>query len=103
MLQQDSKVMINYLCLHNSWGNKRHMMATTRLQDLAEPAVFVPTVAKQQDEFVRVIAFGILVSARANLLLDEISRKIIECFNEHFSKPELVRPTDTAKPARTCF
>ena len=41
------------------------LMANSRLQDGAEPAVFVPEVAKQHDVFAGVIAFGVLVSARA--------------------------------------
>ena len=38
-------------------------MTSSRLQDRTEPAVFVPEVAKQHDEFYRAIAFGALVSA----------------------------------------
>ena len=37
----------------------------SRLRDGTEPAVFVPKVAKQHDVFAGVIAFGVLVSARA--------------------------------------
>ncbi len=43
-------------------------MATSLLREVTEPAVFVPEVAKQHDEFVRAIAFEVhvLVSARAS-------------------------------------
>ena len=45
-------------------------MAKSRLRDGTEPAVFVPKVAKQHDvsllRYAAVIAFGVLVSARAS-------------------------------------
>ena len=49
--------------------------------------VFVKEVAA--DQFVRVIAFGLLGSVRASFWLDKITRKLVECFNEDFPKPEL--------------
>ena len=49
-------------------------MAGSRLWELTEPAVFIPDVAKQHDEFVRAIAFGVLVSACTSFWLDEITR-----------------------------
>ena len=42
-------------------------MAKSRLRDGTEPAVFIPEVAKQHDVFAGVIAFGVLVSARASV------------------------------------
>ena len=68
-------------------------MATSGLRELTEPAVFVPEVARQHDEFVRTIAFGVLVSARASLWLDEIIQELVEWFNEDLRKQELVSPT----------
>ena len=65
-------------------------MVTSRLRQLAEPAVFVPEVARQRDEVVRAIVFGVLVIARASFGLDEITRKFVGCFDEDFSKQELV-------------
>ena len=41
-------------------------MARSLLREVAEPAVFAPEVAKQHDVFVRAIAIGELVSARAS-------------------------------------
>ena len=41
-------------------------MTSSRLQEPTEPAVFVPEVAKQHDEFYCAIVFGVLVSARAS-------------------------------------
>ena len=67
----------------------------SRLQDGTEPVVFVPEVAKQRDVFVRAIAFGALVSARARVWLDEITRKLVEHLNEDFqTEPELVLSTE---------
>ncbi len=45
------------------------LMAISLCRDLevTEPAVSVPEVAKQHDGFVRAIAFGVLVSARASV------------------------------------
>ena len=42
------------------------LMARSLLREVTEPAVFVPEVAKQHDVFVRAIASGVLVSARAS-------------------------------------
>ena len=56
-----------------------------------------PKVAKQHEEFVRTIAFGILASARACLWLDEITRKVVERLNEDFPQTRessRVLPTD---------
>ncbi len=41
-------------------------MATSLLREVTEPAVFASAVAKQNDVFVRAIAFGVLVSAHAS-------------------------------------
>ena len=68
-------------------------MATSRLRELTEPAVFVPEVAEQHDEFVRAIASGVLGSARASLWLDEIIQAFVERFNEDLRKQELAPPT----------
>ena len=46
-------------------------------------------VAKQPDE-----VLGVLVSARASLWLDKITRKLVERFNEDLPKPELVTRTE---------
>ena len=73
------------------WGNKYHLTTIT------EPAVFVPEVARQPDEFVRAIAFAVLVSARACFWLDEITRKLVEWLNEDFSNPELAPTTVQGK------
>ena len=54
----------------------------------------VPEVAKQHDEFVRAIAFGVLASDRARFWLEENTRKLVECFYEDFPKPELVPFTE---------
>lgn len=43
---------------------------THRLGELTEPAVFGPEVAKQHDELVGAVAFGILVSASFNSSYD---------------------------------
>ena len=40
-------------------------MTTSRLRELNEPAVFVPEVAKQHEEFVLANAFGVDVISRA--------------------------------------
>ena len=67
-------------------------MAQSLLRVVTEPAVFVPEieVAKQHDVFVHAIASGILVRARAGFGLDEIIRKLFECFNEDLPKLVLV-------------
>ena len=64
-------------------------MVKSRLKQLAEPAVFVPEVARQRDD-VRAIVLGVFVIARASFRLDEITRKFVGCFDEDFSKQELV-------------
>ena len=51
-------------------------------------------VAKQHDVFVRAIASGVLMCARASFWLDEIIRKLFECFNEELPKLALVPLTD---------
>ncbi len=68
-------------------------MAASLLREVNEPDVFVPVVATQHDEFVRAIAFGELVSARARFWLDEIIWKLFECFNEDLPKLALIPPT----------
>ena len=52
---------------------------------MTEPSVFVPEVAKQHDAFVRAIATGVLVSARATFRLDEIIQKL-QVLQRRFSK-----------------
>ena len=42
------------------------LVARSLLREVTEPAVFVREVAKQHDVFVRVIASGVLESARAS-------------------------------------
>ncbi len=61
-----------------SRGNKCQLMATSLRREVTEPAVVVPEVAKQHDVFVRAIAFGVLVSARASFCSDEIIRKFMK-------------------------
>ena len=51
-------------------------------------------VVKPRDLFDRAIALGVLVRARAGFWLDEITRKVVELFNEYFLKPEPVSTTD---------
>ena len=48
----------------DSRRNRCQLKATSRLRELTEPAVFVLEVAKHHDEFVRDIAFGVLVNTR---------------------------------------
>ena len=47
-------------------GDKGQLLARSTLREVTEPAIFVPEVAKQHDVFVRTIATGVLVSARAS-------------------------------------
>ena len=54
----------------------------------------VPEVAKQHEEFVRAIAFGVLASDRARFWLEENTRKLVGRFYEDFPKPGLVLLTD---------
>ena len=72
------------------------MVSTPRLLKLTEHAVFIPDGAKSHNEYVRAITLGVLVTARTNFWLDEISQKLFECLNEEFPKSELVLPA----PAR---
>ncbi len=76
-------------------GNKCHLMATSLLREVTEPAVFVPEVVKQHDVFICTMAFGVVVSARASFWLDEITWKFIECFNKDLLKLALIPPTGT--------
>ena len=64
-----------------------------RLQELAELAVFVPEVAKQHDEVFRAIAFVSTRERSASFWLDEITRRIVDRFDEDFVKPEPILPT----------
>ena len=57
----------------------RQLMATSRLREMNEPAMFTPEIAMQHDEFVRAIAFGVLFSACT------LQRRL--------AKPEIVPPT----------
>ena len=59
-------------------------------RELTEPAIFVTDVAKQHDEVVRGIDFGVLVSTRASFWLDEITRKPAERFNGNLPQSEPV-------------
>ena len=88
-----------------SWANKCKLMVTSRSRELTEPAIFVLAVAKKHCQFILPIAVGVLVSARASFWLDEISRKLVERFNEVFPKPELVPPSilfSTRAEAKQC-
>ena len=66
-------------------------MARSLLRKVPEPAVFVPEVAKQHDVFVRAIASGGFRSTV--VLVDEIVRKLFECFNEDLPMLARVPPT----------
>ena len=76
-------------------------MARSLLREVIEPAVFVPEVAKQHEVFGRAIDHGVLVSARASFRLDEIIRKLFECFNEDLPNLALVPSTVLYQGNRT--
>ena len=60
-------------------------MYSTAFCEFIEPSMFIPEVA-------RTIAFRVLVSSCASFGLVEIIRKLVEYFNEHLPKAELVLP-----------
>ena len=61
-----------------------------RKPELASDFWVWPLCKCDRDEFVRAIALGALVTARANFWLDEKARKLVECFNEDLSHLEPV-------------
>ena len=70
-------------------------MARSLVVEVTEPTVFVSEVAKRHDlfdVFVRAIAPGVLVTARASFLMDKTIRKLLECFNEDLLKLALIPP-----------
>ena len=71
--------------ISSSW--RRHGSC---LRKLTETAVFIPAVAKQHDEFFCAIALRAFMSTRASFWLDERTRKLVVCFNEDFTKLELL-------------
>ena len=66
----------------------KSLIATIHLRELTKPAVFVQPTAKQHDDFVPAITFGVIVNTRASFWLE--TRRALQRQHRPQRFPEIV-------------